>query len=319
MRIGITVGDVRGPASSDELVGQVRAASSAGLSQVWMAQAFGWDALVGMAVAGTHVPGVGLGTAVVPTPQRHPLVLAGQALSTQAATGNRLTLGIGAGVASMVGPLFGLPNDRPARRMREYLTVLRPLLRGEQVAHRSETLTAVGAVHLPGAAAPPVLLAALSPAMLRVAGELADGVVTWMTGPKTLATRIVPAVTAAASASGRPAPRLVAGVLVCVTDHGTDHETGVRRRLARNFEIAGRVPEYRAVLDHEGATGPADVAVVGDEEAVAHALRRYAEAGVTDLMAAPYGSPAEQARTVAALADLAAQPAAATWQELSEP
>jgi len=301
MRIGIAVGDVRGPVSPDDLVGQVRAVASAGLAQAWVAQAFAWDALVGITVAGAHVPGVGLGTAIVPTPQRHPLVLASQALSVQAATGNRLTLGIGTGIASMVGPMFGLPTDRPARRMREYLSVLRPLLQGKEVAHRSETLTAVGVVHVPEAAPPPVLLAALSPAMLRIAGELTDGAVTWMTGPKTLAGHVMPALAAAASTSDRSALRLVAGVLVCVTDD----ETGVRQRLSRDFGLAGQVPEYRAVLDREGAAGPADVAVVGDEDAVTRGLRRYGDAGVTDLMAAPYGSPAEQARTLAVLADLA--------------
>ena len=300
MRIGIAVGDLRGQATLEEVIGQVRTAAGAGLRTAWSSQAFGWDALTTLALAGTQVAGIELGTAVLPVPQRHPLVLASHALTVQAATGGRLTLGIGAGVAMMTGAMFGLPGDRPVRRMREYLPVLRALLHGESVAHEGETLTAAGAVGLPGPP-PPVLLAALGPAMLRCAGELADGAVTWMTGPRTLADHIVPSVTRAAEAAGRTRPRVVAGLLVCVTSD----EAGVRDRVAERFALAGQVPEYRATLDREGAAGPQDVAVVGDEDTVARRLRRLAEAGVTDFLAAPFGDPGEQARTVGVLADLA--------------
>jgi F420-dependent oxidoreductase-like protein len=300
MRIGIAVGDLRGQATLEEVIGQVRTAAGAGLRTAWSSQAFGWDALTTLALAGTQVAGIELGTAVLPVPQRHPLVLASHALTVQAATGGRLTLGIGAGVAMMTGAMFGLPGDRPVRRMREYLPVLRALLHGESVAHEGETLTAAGAVGLPGPP-PPVLLAALGPAMLRAAGELADGAVTWMTGPRTLADHIVPSVTRAAEAAGRTRPRVVAGLLVCVTSD----EAGVRDRVAERFALAGQVPEYRATLDREGAAGPQDVAIVGDEDTVARRLRRLAEAGVTDFLAAPFGDPGEQSRTVGVLADLA--------------
>jgi F420-dependent oxidoreductase-like protein len=300
MRIGIAVGDLRGQATLEEVIGQVRTAAGAGLRTAWSSQAFGWDALTTLALAGTQVAGIELGTAVLPVPQRHPLVLASHALTVQAATGGRLTLGIGAGVAMMTGAMFGLPGDRPVRRMREYLPVLRALLHGESVAHEGETLTAAGAVGLPGPP-PPVLLAALGPAMLRAAGELADGAVTWMTGPRTLADHIVPSVTRAAEAAGRTRPRVVAGLPVCVTSD----EAGVRDRVAERFALAGQVPEYRATLDREGAAGPQDVAIVGDEDTVARRLRRLAEAGVTDFLAAPFGDPGEQSRTVGVLADLA--------------
>jgi F420-dependent oxidoreductase-like protein len=297
MKIGIAVGDVRGPAGLAELVDQVKTAAEAGFGTAWSAQALGWDALTALAVAGGRVPGIGLGTAVVPVPQRHPLLLASQALSVQAATGNRLTLGIGAGIAMMVQQLFGLPGDRPARRMREYLSVLIPLLRGETVDHHGETLTAVGSAGVPGAEPPPVLVAALGPAMLRLAGELADGTVTWMTGPRTLADHIVPSITRAAEDAGRPAPRVVAGLVVCVTHD----QAGVRGRIAEHFALAGQVPEYRAVLDREGAAGPQDVVIVGDEDAVAKDLDRLADAGVTEFVASPFGDAAEQARTLAVL------------------
>lgn len=300
MEIGIAVGDLRGSAPLAEVVGQVRAAAEAGFATAWSAQGFGWDALTLLALAGAQVPGIGLGTAVVPVPQRHPLVLASHARTVQAAVGNRLTLGVGSGIAMMVESMFGLPRDRPARRMREYLPVLTALLRGENVAHQGETLTSVGVLTVPGTAPPPVLVAALGPAMLRLAGELADGAVTWMTGPRTLAEHIVPTIGAAAGSAGRPAPRVVAGLLVCVTRD----EAGVRERIGNQFGLAGQVPEYRAVLDREGAARPQDVAVVGDEEAVARHVRRLADAGVTEFLAAPFGTGEEQDRTLRVLAGL---------------
>jgi F420-dependent oxidoreductase-like protein len=162
-------------------------------------------------------------------------------------------------------------------------------------------LTAVGAVNVPGAQPPSVLVAALGPAMLRLAGELTDGTVTWMTGPRTLADHIVPSITKAAAAAGRPDPRVVAGLVVCVT---TD-EAAVQERVAEQFALAGQVPEYRAMLDREGVAGPQDVVIVGDEDAVARQLHRLADAGVTEFIASPFGSVQEQDRTIGVLADLA--------------
>jgi F420-dependent oxidoreductase-like protein len=297
MKIGIAFGDLRGAAPLPAIRDQIAEAAAAGVPTAWVAQALGWDALTTIAAAG-QVPGIQFGTSVIPIPQRHPLVLASQALTVQAATGNRLTLGIGAGISSMVEMMYGLPTDRSARRLREYLGVLLPLLRGEPVAHRGETLTAVGAVSAPGTEAPSVLVAALGPAMLKVAGELADGTITWMTGPRTLAEHIVPSITKAAADAGRPAPRTVAGLAVCVTD---DAE-GVRARFADEFAMAGQVPEYRAMLDREGVAGPGDVLIVGDDEAVARSLERIRETGVTEILAAPIGTPAEQTRTTTTLA-----------------
>jgi F420-dependent oxidoreductase-like protein len=302
MRIGMAVGDVRGPATLDAVIDQVRVAAAAGFATAWSSQALGWDALTTVAVAGAAVADVAVGTAVVPVPQRHPMVLAGQALTTQAAVAGRLTLGVGVGVGAMVSGMFGLSADRPVPRMGEYLTVLGPLLRGDAVDHHGETLTAVGAVAVPGdVPAPPVLVAAMGPRMARLAGELADGAVTWMTGPRALGEHVVPAITAAAADAGRPAPRIVAGLPVCVTDTADD----VRARIADQFALAGQVPEYRATLDREGAAGPGDVAIVGTETEVAQALARFREVGVTEFLAAPYGTADEQHRTVGLLADLA--------------
>jgi F420-dependent oxidoreductase-like protein len=293
MDIGVAVGDVRGPVGAQGLLDQAYQVRDAGLGTVWVTQAMGWDALVALAAVGAAVPGLRLGASVVPVPQRHPLVLASQALSVQAATGNRLTLGVGVGVSTFTNRMFGITYDRPARRVREYLDVLVPLLRGEDVDHDGETLTAFGSVAIPGAEPPEVLLAALGPAMLKVAGELTGGTVTWFTGVRTLAEHIVPTITRV-----NPGARVVAGLLVCVTDD----ETGVRQRISEQFAIAGQVPEYQAVLAREGAAGPGDVVVVGDEATVAKHLDRIRDAGVTDFLAVPYGSPAEQVRTLSVLA-----------------
>lgn len=300
MKIGLAVGDVRGPATLDAVVDQVRVAADAGFATAWASQALGWDALTAIAVAGAAVPGIAVGTAVVPVPQRHPMMLAGQALTAQAAVTGRLTLGVGVGVAAMVSGMFGLPTDRPVQRMRDYLTVLGPLLQGESVEYRGDTLTAMGAVTVPGdVPAPSVIVAAMGPRMVRLAGELADGTVTWMTGPKALGEHIVPAITKAAA--GRQAPRVVAGLPVCVTSTPDD----VRARIAEQFALAAQVPEYRATLDREGVGGPQDVAIVGTETQVAQALARLRDAGVTEFMAAPYGTADEQNRTIDLLAELA--------------
>lgn len=137
----------------------------------------------------------------------------------------------------------------------------------------------------------PVLLAALAPRMLRLAGEVADGTVLWMTGAKTVAEHVAPAVTEAARAAGRPEPRIVCALPVCVTDDAEE----ARALAAKRFEIYGRLPSYRAVLDREGAEGPADVAIVGDEDEVAARIEALAKAGVTDFVAAEY-SPGTRTR-----------------------
>lgn len=302
MQIGLTIGDVRGPATLEEIVEQMRAAADAGFATAWSGQALGWDALTTLAVAGTVVPDIAVGVAVVPVPQRHPLVLAAQALTVQAAVGGRLTVGVGTGIGAMVSGMYGMPADRPVRRMREYLTVLGALLRGEGVEHHGETLSAVGSVMIPeGVPAPSVLVAALGPRMVRLAGELADGAATWMTGPRTLGERIVPALTEAAASAGRRPPRVVAGLPVCVTHTADD----IRARIAEDFALAAQVPEYRAAFDREGVNGPRDVAIVGTETDVAQALGRFRDTGVTEFMASPYGTPDEQNRTVDLLRSLA--------------
>jgi F420-dependent oxidoreductase-like protein len=189
-RIGLFV-DEMGP-SLDAVVDQARAAADAGFAGVWVGQRTGRDALTTLAVAGSQVPGVELGTGVVPTYPRHPLALAAQALTVQEAVGGRVTLGVGVSHRPIVEDQFGYSFDRPARHLREYLSALVPLLRGENVTYRGETITAVGAVDLAGVAPPSVLVGALGPAMLLVTGELADGTITTWATAAGLADHVVP-------------------------------------------------------------------------------------------------------------------------------
>jgi 5,10-methylenetetrahydromethanopterin reductase len=287
----------------DSVVDEARQAADAGMHTVWMSQIFAFDALTALAVVGREVPGVELGTAVVPTYPRHPAALAMQALTTQAASGGRLVLGIGLSHQLVIENMFGYSFEHPLRHMGEYLSVLLPLVHDGSASFEGKTLKWAGSVQVPGATPFPVLLAALAPGMLRLAGEVAQGTVTWMTGPATIASHIVPSITASAEAAGRGAPRVAVGLPVCVTD---DPERA-RERAAKVFTIYGQLPSYRAMLDREGVAGPADVSVVGDESSVADQLARLEEGGATDFLGAVIGVGEERARTLGLLAELAAR------------
>jgi len=292
VRIGIFAGHVaNGPI--EKVVAAARAAADDGFPTFWLPQIFGMDALTALAVAGHAVPDIELGTAVVPTYPRHPVVMAQQALTTQSIVGGRLVLGIGLSHQPVIEHMFGLSFDKPLRHMREYLEVLMPLVRGEAASYQGETISTNIAVDVKGAAPVPVLLAALGPKMLELAGRVADGTATWMTGPATIADHIVPTISAAAEAAGRPAPRVGVGLPVCVTDDVAAARTGA----AELFAMYGTLPSYRAMLDREGADGPADVAVVGDEETVRGELEHLFSIGATDFVANIFGSPEERDQT----------------------
>jgi F420-dependent oxidoreductase-like protein len=274
----------------------VKEIADQGFASYWMPQIFGLDALTALAVVGREVPDIELGTSVIPTYPRHPMMLAGQAITTQNATNGRLALGIGLSHQIVVESMWGLSFDKPVRHMREYLSILRPLLYGEAVSFQGESFSTSGALTLDTSqGAPPILVAALGTQMLNVTGRLADGTITWMTGPSTLAEHTVPTLRSAAAAAGRPeAVRVVASLPVCVTDD----ESAARERAAQVFAIYGQLPSYRAMLDREGAEGPADVAVVGDEATVRSGVERLVDAGVTDFVAAEFGTTdSERSRT----------------------
>jgi 5,10-methylenetetrahydromethanopterin reductase len=307
MRMGTMLSEPTGPDGLSALADQIRAAVADGFSSAWISNIFGLEALTALAVAGHGVPGIELGTAVVPTYPRHPAVLAQQALTADLALGGRLTLGIGLSHQIVIQDMYGYSFDAPARHMREYLAVLLPLLAGEPASFDGATVHAH--IGLSTARSPrkiPVLLAALAPRMLRLAGEYADGTVLWMTGPATVRDYIVPSISQAAADAGRPSPRVVCMLPVCVTAEPAQ----ARARADKAMAIYGQLPSYRAMLDKEGAAGPGDVAIVGDEDAVAAQIRALADGGVTDFVAAEYAPGPDGARTRALLRTLATEYAA---------
>ena len=298
MRIGVMF-DTEKP--FDDVMGQVARLADAGIETAWASQIFALDALTTMAAAAREVPGIHFGTAVVPTYPRHPVMLAAQALTVQAASGGRLTLGIGLSHQMVIENVFGMSFDKPARHMAEYLEILMPSLRGEQVTYVGETMKAstFGPLGV-DAPAPDVLVAALGTVMLRIAGRMATGTITWMTGPVTIEEHIIPTINAAAAEAGRPVPQVGVGLPVCVTDDAA----AARATAAEVFAVYGHLPSYRAMLDREGVAGPADVAIVGSSSEVADQVRRLSDIGATDFCGAPFGSGDEIRATIDTLAGL---------------
>jgi 5,10-methylenetetrahydromethanopterin reductase len=303
MRIGIHVGlSGRGDNAMTETIEAARQAHDLGLD-FWVPQMSDLDALTALAVVGHEIPGLRVGTAVVPTYPRHPMVMAMQALTAQAATKGNLVLGVGLSHQVVIEGAYGLSFSKPVRHMREYLGILMPLLHEGQVTFEGEELTArtFAPMRLAGAEPPPVLVAALGTQMLNLAGRMADGTALWMVGPRTIADHIVPTITRAAERAGRPAPQIAVGLPVSVT---ADPDAA-REKAADTFGFYNNLPSYRAMLDKEGAGGPADVAIVGTEEQVATQLRHLGEVGATSLSLPVFGDGEERRRTMALLADLA--------------
>ena len=305
MRIGIGVGAGAGDEGSiSSMIKQVQRAEESGFDAVWVANIFGIDAIMFLALAGRETSKIELGTFVVPTYPRHPTALAQQALTAAEASGNRFTLGIGLSHKVVIENMFGMDYSKPIRHTREYLSVLMPLLEGKQVSFQGEEFRVNAQISVPGAKKPPVMVAALGPQMLKLAGKMADGTATWMGGPKYLAETAVPAITSAATEAGRPAPRIVSGFPIAVTDK----VEAARDSASKLFAVYGTLPSYRAVLDIEGAADASSVAIVGSAAEVESQVRALAAAGVTDFNASAYpveGDPNAIARTFELLAGLA--------------
>lgn len=286
----------------DGLVADVRDAAALGYTNYWTPQIFGFDALTALAVVTREVPDIRVGTSVVPVYPRHPMALAQQALTVSQVSGGRLDLGIGLSHQPVVEGMWGLPFERPVRYMSDYLQVLMPLLAGEKVSYRGDMLTGRGEIDVP-APTPRVVVAALGAQMLKLAGRLADGTVTWMTGPTTIAELTVPTITASADAAGRATPEVIAAAPVCVVDDPTE-VAALRERASKQYVVYGTLPSYRAMLDREGLAGPEDLAIIGTIDQVADGLGRYVDAGATMVVADVFGNREQRAATKAALAEL---------------
>ncbi|MFB7447742.1 TIGR03564 family F420-dependent LLM class oxidoreductase [Streptomyces sp. NPDC056194] len=304
MTLGVTLGSTSRQLPVDDTVRLAREAYGAGLHSAWFGQTFAYDSPSLAAIVGREVPGLHVGTSAIPVFGRHPLLVSSQAQTAQAATGGRYHLGLALGTRHLTETAFGLPYERPIGLLREFLTALRPLLETGEADFHGELLTATTPypAAVPGAAPVPVLVAAMGPQALRVSGELADGVLPFLAGPRALERDIVPAVTAAAEAAGRPAPRIVALVPGVVT---ADAE-GVREKAAEALALYERIPSYQRAIELSGADGAAGVAAIGDEEAVAAEVRRYREAGATEVVftATDLGGEEDRRRTWKLLGEL---------------
>lgn len=298
MRISIVDQHSRTPREAESAA---TSAEKNGLSTYWLAG--GWrDPLTLLALAGQQATSIGLGSSIVSIYGSHPTVIAEQALTVNAAVQGRLTLGLGVSHKHMVETRFGASFDKPVRQLREFLTILDALLTTGAVDYSGEVLSAATELRIVGAPRPAVVIGAMGEQSLRVAGSLADGIVATFVGPALLESHTFPLLSAAAAEAGRPAPRLIAGMPICVTtDVGS-----AGQRAAEEFEVyRSRYTAYRANFERQGVRGPAELMVLGDEEAAARELGRYRDAGVTEFVANPFGTAEERRRTAAFLRDFA--------------
>jgi F420-dependent oxidoreductase-like protein len=278
----------------NDVVARVRAAATEGFASIWFPQTAGLDALTALAVAAVSVPGIRLGTAVVPIQGRHPIPLAQQALTVADAAGpGRFTLGVGVTHAIVSEGWYGVPYRGVVDLAAEELEALDGLLSTRRQADvEGAHLTARLKVSVP-VDPPGLVVAALGPRMLRLAGRFSDGTVTWMTGPRTLASQVVPQITAAAAEAGRAAPRVIAALPICVTGNREEARDRARPILAGSAAM----PSYGRQLAAEGLDDPVDLACIGDESEVAGRLSSLEGVGVTELLANVIGTEEEVART----------------------
>jgi len=303
MRIGLTGGG----ATVDRMVEQAQRAEADGFTSIWYASAVAGDPLAAMAIAGRATTTIELGTAVLQTYTAHPVLQANRATAVAAAMGRPgFTLGIGPSHRPAIEDAYGLSYAHPGRHSEEYVRVLTALLAGEVVEFDGDDFVVrANGPAPPEHGAPLVLLAALAPRMLRVAGELTAGTILWMGNEKAIDAHVAPRLRAAASSAGRADPRIVAGLPVAVHDDADE----ARATAAELFAGYGTLPNYRRLLDIGGAAGPADAAIVGDERTVTARIEALFDAGATDVWAAPFpvgdDRAASRARTRALLTELA--------------
>lgn len=281
MRIGLTGGG----STVDRMVDQAVQAEKDGFTSLWYASAVGGDPLVAMAAAGRATSSVELGTSVLQTYPCHPLLQANRAASVVAAIGRSFTLGIGPSHRPVIESVYGMSYERPGLHTEEYVRAVTALLRGEGVdMDGAEVSVHSGGRGLKPESPVPVLVAALGPRLLRVAGEYADGTILWMANATAVDAHVRPRISAAAEAAGRPAPRIVAGLPVAVHDDVDE----ARQAAAEQFAGYGQLPNYQRILAHGKIDGPAAAVIVGDEESVTEQIQALFDAGATDYWAAPF-------------------------------
>ncbi|MEE6176701.1 LLM class F420-dependent oxidoreductase [Mycobacterium sp. 050134] len=269
----------------DDVIEQARRAHELGVRQVWLAQQATYDAIALSGLIGAAVPGLGVGTSVVPINPRHPLIVAALAQTAQAAAHGNFSLGLGLGARALERQMFGVDWTNTIQRLREHLTILNSVFdTGDVDVHGAElTASPFWPARVAGGSPVPVYVAAMGPKALQVTGELADGTLPYLAGPRTIGEFIVPTITAAAAAAGRPSPRIIAAVPVLVTD---DVDAG-RAFAAEHLGFYETIPSYRNVIAREAVTSITDLAAIGSEDAVRKQLRSYLDAGATDVVINP--------------------------------
>jgi F420-dependent oxidoreductase-like protein len=278
----------------DELVVRAREVAAVGVRTAWLSQGYDQDALTVLAAVAREVPDIELGASVVVVQPRHPRVLAAQAQTVQAAAHGRFVLGLGVSHPGLL-EVYDIPFERPVAALRAHLDVLLPVLDGRRVPGATGAGSDPAETTVRGATPRvPVLLGALGPAMLRLAGERAEGTITFLAGPRTLGEHVVPTLIRAAEAAGRGRPRVVAGLPVAVTAE----PDRVRAEVAAAYAGYAALPSYRRALDRDGFADPGAIVIAGDEDTVAAGLRGYADLGVTDALISPVGDEKERQRTV---------------------
>jgi F420-dependent oxidoreductase-like protein len=285
MRIGLMVGPERGRYRHKvaQLVADAKAAEAAGFTSIWVPQVPGdFDAFTAITLMGQATERIELGTAVVPIQTRHPIAMAQEALSIQAVCDGRFTLGLGTSHHWIIEDMLGLPYERPAHQMRNYLQVLNAALRGPgSVDVENDGYRVHSPIDVTDRSPNPVLLAALGPVMLRLAGEHASGTILWMADERALAEHVVPRITKAAAEAGKPAPRVIVGVPIAICpDHEVDDARAWANQVLGQAEIS---PNYQRLLRRGDATSMGDILAAGDESAVLDRLHAFRDAGATDL------------------------------------
>jgi F420-dependent oxidoreductase-like protein len=285
MRIGLMIGPERGRYRTkvERLRADARWAEDAGLATVWIPQIPDeFDALTAATVVGAGTTRIEIGTAVVPVQPRHPIALAQAILSVQAVCEGRLAVGLGVSHHWIIDEMLGLPYEHPVATMRAYLDVLGQALRGPgPIDVESELFRVHNPLDITDITPTPVLLAALGPRMLQLCGERADGTILWMADERAIGTYIVPNLRRASEAAGRPAPRVVAGIPVCLCgDHEVDAAVARTNRILAEAEVS---PNYQKLLEQGEAQSVGDILVAGSESAIRKRLQAFADAGVTDL------------------------------------
>lgn len=283
MTLGVALNPSGTANAVDSTVALAREAAEAGFGSAWFGQRFDYDAITLAGIVGREVPSLTVGTSAVPIFGRHPLLVVSQAQTVQAATGGRFQLGLALGAPHLVEAAFGIPYERPVERIREFLTVARSLIETGTADHHGELITA--APPLPttvgGAGTDlPLLVAAMGPRALRASGELADGILPFLAGPRTLDEQIIPTVEHAAQDAGRPSVRVIAFVAAVVTD---DVDAG-RSAATTSMSFYDAIPSYQKVVAAEGLTSAADLVLIGSAEHVRAGIRRYFDAGATEVV-----------------------------------